>query len=79
MAITAAEVQSALAPVVQPVRAQSSIVLAPGLSVTVAAFAALFADATALTGQALAAIDGGALGYASYIDAWVAAGYIPAS
>ena len=80
MAITASDVEVALAPVIGSRAGGEAVLLGDaGLFVTVPAFVELFGGATALTGADLKAIDNGTLGYGEYIDAWVAAGYIPAS
>ena len=87
MAITAQQVETALASVIQTVPAPDGMSLvpsifmqAPGMPgtqvVPVSAFVTLFEAAAALTYADLSAIDGGTLGYAPFLAAWHAAGLI---
>lgn len=87
MAITSAQVQSALSSVIQSLPPPSGgpavptiVMQAAGLPgsqlVTVEAFVALFGAAPALTYADLTAIDGGNLGYAPFLEAWHAANLI---
>ena len=83
MAITTAQVESALAPVIRTLaNGTAEIVLtqddlgAVVQGVDVPTFVALFGGAADLSAASLSAIDAGKMGYAGYIATWKTAGYI---
>jgi len=90
VAITAQQVETALASSIKQLPLSDAgptpcIVLAtddegsPTYFVDVPTFLDLFGAASGMTAEALSAIDGGKMGYGTFIATWQAAGYIPAS